>query len=267
MDNAFFLVSKLAWFLLHPLHFIMVLLIAWLILRALGWSFLSRFCGGVLVLYAGSILLTPLPEWSVRVLENRFAVSEPATAVAGIIVLGGSTDNGRVAAARGQPVLNGSVERLTTAMALHRAMPDRPLVVSGFSGSIVPSGLNEAEITRLFFEQQGLPLDQVRFEDKSRNTAQNARFTADLVGSADLPWLLITSASHMPRAVATFRAAGLAVRPFPVDFRTEPDNLTWPRMPGSSLGYAGIAIREWLGLLAYYVTGRSDEFLPVLDRP
>lgn len=263
---GFFLVSKVAWFLLKPLHSMMILLAAWLILRAFGRPVLARLCGLVLLFYAGLILLTPLPEWSVRLLENRFAVSAPASPVAGIIVLGGSTGNGRVAAARAQPVLNGNVERLTTAMALHRAMPNRPLIVSGFSGRLVPSGLNEAEITRLFFQQQGLPLGQVRFEDRSRNTAENARFSAELAEAADRPWLLITSASHMPRAVASFRAAGLSVRPYPVDFRTEPDNLVWPREPSSSLSFAGIAAYEWLGLLAYYITGRSSEFLPGPER-
>ena len=124
MDMGFFFISKIAWFLLQPLHSLMFLALAWLLLRRLGWRVLARLCGFVLVVYAGAILLTPLPEWSVRLLENRFADSDLGTSVAGIIVLGGSTDNGRVAAARGQPVLNGNVERLTTAMALHRAMPD-----------------------------------------------------------------------------------------------------------------------------------------------
>lgn len=262
MDMGFFLVSKIAWFLLKPVHSMLFLALAWLLLRRLGWRVLARSCGLVLAVYTAVILLTPLPEWSVRLLENRFANADPGTSVAGIIVLGGSTDNGRVAAARGQPVLNGSVERLTTAMALHRAMPERPLIVSGFSGRLVPSGLNEAEITRLFFQQQGLPLAQVRFEDRSRNTAENARFTAELAAEDERPWLLITSASHMPRAVASFRAAGVSVLAHPVDFRTEPDNLVWPREPGSSISFAGIALYEWLGLLAYYATGRSSELLP-----
>src|SRR3546814_10269729 len=64
------------------------------------------------LLYGGTILLTPLPELAVRSLENRFPVpAVAAEAVAGIVVLGGSTDDGAVAAARGQPLLNGAAER------------------------------------------------------------------------------------------------------------------------------------------------------------
>ncbi len=266
MDIGFFLVAKIAWLVLKPVHSLMILLGGWLLFRAIRWRRLSRFCAILLLLYAGIVMLTPVPEWALQSLENRFAAPASGPQVAGIIVLGGATDNGEVAAARGQPVLNDNAERLTTAVALHRAMPDRPLIVSGFSGRLNPSGLNEAEITRLFFQQQGLPLNQVRFEARSRNTAENARYTAELAGENPQPWLLITSASHMPRAVASFRAAGLAVLPHPVDFRTVPDELVWPREPISSLTIAGSALREWLGLLAYCVTGRTSEFLPAPDR-
>ena len=262
MDIGFFLVAKLAWILLKPVHSLMILLLGWLLFRAINWPRLSRLCAALFLLYAGAVMLTPLPEWSLQTLENRFAAPASGPRVAGIIVLGGATDNGSVAAARGQPGLNGNAERLTTAIALHRAMPDRPLIVSGFSGRLNPSGLNEAEITRLFFQQQGLPLTQVRFEARSRNTAENARYTAEIAGDSQLPWLLITSASHMPRAVASFRVAGLAVLPHPVDFRTEPERLVWPREPSSSLSIARIALREWLGLIAYYLTGRTGELLP-----
>ncbi|WP_299617386.1 YdcF family protein [Pelagibius sp.] len=262
MDTGFFFVSKIAWFLLKPMHSLLFLLLAWLLFRGLAWRVLARLSGLLLIVYGGLILLTPLPEWAVRTLENRFAVPVSGPQFSGIIVLGGATGNGRIAAARGEASLNGNVERLTTAMALHRALPDRPLIVSGFSGRLVPSGLNEAEITRMFFQQQGLPMAQVRFEAKSRNTAENARLSAALIGQTERPWLLITSAWHMPRAVASFRAAGLSVLPHPVDFRTEPDSLLWPREPNSSLSYASIAIHEWLGLLAYYLTGKSREILP-----
>lgn len=262
MDISFFLVSKVAWFLLKPLHSLIFLLLSGVLFRVFGWKALGRLCGILVVLYSGLIMLTPLPEWAVRSLENRFAVPVSGPQVAGIIVLGGATDDGGLVAARGQPALNGAVERLTTAMALHRAMPDRPLIVTGYSGRLHPRGLNEAEITRMFFEQQGLPMAQVRFEARSRNTAENARLTAQLAGQTERPWLLITSAWHMPRAVASFRAAGLTVLPHPVDFRTEPDRLVWPREPNSSLGFASVALHEWLGLLAYYVTGRTETLLP-----
>jgi uncharacterized SAM-binding protein YcdF (DUF218 family) len=262
--SAFFLISKVGWFLAKPLNSLLICLLAWLGCRRAGWTFLGRFFAAVLLLYGGAIVLTPLPELAVRGLENRFPVPRAAAEdIAGIILLGGATGDGAVAAARGQPVLNGAAERLTTAMGLHRAMPGKPFIVSGFSGRLNPRGWNEAEITSHLFEQQGLDPARVRFEAESRNTAENARFTAAMVGAGEAgPWLLVTSAWHMPRAVASFRAAGLEVLPYPVDFRTEPSKLVWPRDVGASLLLAGIALHEWLGLIVYYVNGNSAELFP-----
>jgi len=260
MSSAFFFISKIAWFLAKPLHSLLFCLLAWLGCRRLGWRLPARFFLAVLLLYGGAILLTPLPELSLRALENRFAVPPVAAGdIAGIIVLGGATSDGAGAAARGQPGLNDAAERLTTALALHRAMPDLPLVVSGFSGRLNPRGWNEAEITGRLFEQQGLDPAGVRFEAESRNTAENARLTAAMVGAADRPWLLITSAWHLPRAVAAFRAENLAVLPYPVDYRTAPAQLVWPRDIGGSLGLAGIALHEWLGMLVYWLSGDGAE--------
>src|SRR3546814_10702629 len=70
-------------------------------------------------------------------------------------------------------------------MALHRQLPGKPLVVSGFSGRLDPRGWNEAEITARLFAQQGIDPARVRLEAQSRNTAENARLTAALVGQGD----------------------------------------------------------------------------------
>ncbi|MEQ9607194.1 MAG: YdcF family protein [Kiloniellaceae bacterium] len=268
MSTVFFFASKIVWFFLTPLNCLIFLLLAWLLLRRLAWRRLAGLALALLLLYGGAILLTPLPELAVRTLENRFP--QPAVdgaAIGGIIVLGGATDDGAVAEARGQAVLNGAAERLTTAMALHRTLADKTLIVTGFSGRLQPQGWNEAEITARLFEQQGVDMARVRFEAQSRNTAENARLTAAMIGAmtgamtgpAERPWVLITSAWHLPRAVAAFRAENLDVLPYPVDFRTAPAQLTWPRDIGSSLGLAGIALHEWLGMLVYWLSGNGAE--------
>jgi hypothetical protein len=74
MSSAFFFISKVVWFLAKPLHSLLFCLLAWLGCRRLGWRRLGGVFLAVLLLYGGAILLTPLPELSVRVLENRFPV-------------------------------------------------------------------------------------------------------------------------------------------------------------------------------------------------
>lgn len=90
-------------------------------------------------------------------------------------------------------------------------------------------------------------------------------FTRDIVRpQPGQRWLLVTSAFHMPRTVGIFRAAGFDVEAYPVDFRT-----TGPEDAGrgffhvsEGLRRTDVAVREWIGLLAYYVTGRSSALFP-----
>jgi uncharacterized SAM-binding protein YcdF (DUF218 family) len=77
-------------------------------------------------------------------------------------------------------------------------------------------------------------------------------------------WLLITSAFHMPRAMGIFRKLSFAVEPCPVDWRLEGrKSLThFPAQAEEGLGTTNLAVREWLGLIAYRLAGRTSELLP-----
>ena len=102
-------------------------------------------------------------------------------------------------------------------------------------------------------------------ERRSRNTLENAEFSKALVAPKHGErWLLVTSAFHMPRSVGLFRKAGFAVEPYPVDWRVGgPDDLfTFSNIAVDGLGRTDIAVREWMGLIAYRATGKIDELLP-----
>ena len=77
-------------------------------------------------------------------------------------------------------------------------------------------------------------------------------------------WLLVTSAHHMPRAIGTFRRTGFAVEAYPVDWRTRgPEDLSRPfRTLSDGLKRTDTAGHEWIGLLMYWLTGRSTELFP-----
>jgi uncharacterized SAM-binding protein YcdF (DUF218 family) len=175
---------------------------------------------------------------------------------AGVIVLGGALESGYVSEGTEEPQVNGGAERMTTVLPLLRQAPDLAVVFTGGQGEYFGSGPSEAERARRFFVQLGLDPQRVRLEDKSRNTYENAVFTARLSGIDPLkPWILITSAYHMPRAMAVFRKQGWNVTPYSVDFYT---GLSTP-WTHYSLGISGkwyIALHEYLGILAYRLTGR-----------
>lgn len=206
----------------------------------------------------------PVGDFMIARLENRFpVVHQLPKPFDGIIVLGG-TINQFMTRARGQPALSDGAERLTEFVALARAHPDARLVFTGGSGALTRQDVKEAEAARLFFAQMGLDTKRVVFESRSRNTFENAVYTKELVKpEPGERWVLITSAMHMPRAVGTFRKAGWSTIPYPVDYRTN-----WP--VAYSLGFhltSGLAafqtgLREWMGLAAYRMMGRTDELFP-----
>jgi len=82
-------------------------------------------------------------------------------------------------------------------------------------------------------------------------------------GASD-PWLLVTSAAHMPRAVGVFRREGFYIQPYPVDWRTR-GREDWAvpfRWASSGLARVDAAAHEWVGLVVYYLTGRTLTLFP-----
>ncbi|KAA5610790.1 YdcF family protein [Rhodovastum atsumiense] len=204
------------------------------------------------------LLALPVDQWIARPLEDWYPQRHEAPArVDGIVVLGGAV-RPWIAGDRGTPGLNSAAERMTTFVALARQHPEARLVFTGGMGWMTPGGTTEADAARLFFADFGLA-DRVVYEAASDNTWENAVLTRDLVRPRPgETWLLVTSALHMPRAVATFRAAGWEVEPWPSAYRTR-RHFAW-RLSlelADRLELLDSAAHEWLGLLAYRLRGRA----------
>ena len=105
---------------------------------------------------------------------------------------------------------------------------------------------------------------RIQVEESSADTCENAE--ESLLATrpkAGEQWLLVTSASHMPRAVACFRAVGFPVIPYPVDYRTRgAESLRAQSSISEGLRAADLAAHEWLGLLGYWLLGRTSELFP-----
>jgi len=195
-------------------------------------------------------------------LEDRFPLRQLPKKVDGIIVLGGATETG-ISAARKQPAVSGSAERLLAFIFLARQYPDAKLVFSGGSGSI-GSNYKHSDAARIIFEQSGMDINRIIFESKSRNTYENAVYSYDLVKPKKGEiWILITSAFHIPRSVGVFRKANWEIFPYPVDYKTSgPYNYVWDPKGFEEINYFYSPFREWLGLLAYRVAGKTNQLFP-----
>jgi uncharacterized SAM-binding protein YcdF (DUF218 family) len=261
----FFILSKILGFIVTPTHLALFIGAAGVLL-----SF-ARYRRAGCALSGGAIVLllimgfSPLAGAIAVPLEARFPPPpDDMPAPDGIIVLGGSVDE-NLSGVRNRVTLAEAAERLTAPIALKRQFPAARLVFTGGTSALRGSAYTEAGTVQRFWREVGLDQGDVLYEDKSRNTFENAVFTRDLVQpKPGERWLLVTSAIHMPRSIGIFRQAGFPVVAYPVDYRTAGDTGFWsvPRHASRSFALLEFAAHEWAGLLAYWVTGKTDALFP-----
>ncbi|CAA2138307.1 YdcF family protein [Hyphomicrobium sp. ghe19] len=262
----FFIASKVIYFCIQPSSLAFLALAGGFLFlqfkRPKPGAFLLLLGFGIIVLFGilpgGNILVLPL--------EQRFAtrvMDIPQEKISGIILLGGFED-GALTDSRGGLALNDSAERLTETVRLAHALPDAKVIFTGGSGSLF-GGEGMGSVIAKYFIDTGIEASRIVIENNSRNTYENAMFTKALVKpqSSD-KWLLVTSAFHMPRAVGVFRKAGFDVLPYPVDFRTRGRRDAIRPFDSISAGLArtDLAAKEWIGLLAYWASGRTASLFP-----
>ena len=175
------------------------------------------------------------------------------------MLIGGAIDAAAYYEHRGSG-FTGSIGRVIEAARLAGRHPAARLIVSG--GPVLEDGHSEAEATRDLLLELGVAPGRIELETHSRNTYENARFAAEIAHPRPgETWLLATSAFHMPRAMGCFRAAGFPVIAFPSDYRYV--GLTFPRLDlFDGLSELKYALHEYTGLIAYRLSGKTQDFLP-----
>lgn len=262
----FFTLSKVFWLFAEPVTFVILIGIAGIILGFTRFARAGRALQAVAILLLALALLTPFGALLIRPLEDRFPQPPADTpAPAAIIVLGGGMETDR-SEARGQIYFTPEAARLFAGAELARRYPAARLVFTGGFGNLFREGEAEAAGVRRLWLSLGVPSERMTFEEKSRNTWENAIFTRELIKpKKGETFLLVTSAWHMPRAAGIFRHAGFEIVPYPVAYRSYGDN----RDAGAAaatvperLLMLDDSFREWIGLAAYRLTGKTDSFFP-----
>ena len=256
--DLFFIASKLLSFLEQPLNWVLSLLLLSGLCALVKRHTAAKRLRALSIILLLLIGVVAIPDVALQRLEDAVpTTSHPIDAFEGVIVLGGVMQSGRMPIERRQVLLGDAAERITEAVALARRYPALKIVFSGFSPEIFPDGISEADAAAQFFEQQGIPGSRLIREGRSRNTHENALYSLQLPGiDAAKRWLLLTSASHMPRAFAIFKKAGWNVEPYPVDFHTGRtiNYLHYSLVSGADRW--NIVLHELLGIAVYKITGR-----------
>jgi uncharacterized SAM-binding protein YcdF (DUF218 family) len=251
-----FLFSKLLSAITQPLFW----LAAWwcLALWMLGrWQQAAKrmLWGGLLIL--ACLGFEALPNALLRALENRYPVpsADAFERHVGVIVLGGALQHPESFLAHGQVPLGEAAERMTEPVGWLRRYPQLVLVFSGGEGRLLSTGISESQLAQAFYEAQGIDMRRITLESGSRTTRENAQQVAALLGErCQQPWLLVTSAWHMPRSMAEFQAVNCQVTAYPVDFRTGAYTPWTEYSLAHSLVRWQTALHEWLGMWVYRVT-------------
>jgi len=254
-----FYIGKFANYLLEPLYilsFFLLILIFFLLFTNLKklTLFFSKFLL-ILFLFFG---YTPLSNFLLNKIEDFIKPSKyPVQQLKGIIVLGGSFNSGLQSKERNEVLLNSSAERLTKVLEIYNKNPKLLILFSGFSGELKPQGWSESDMAKKFFLEQGIKSDNLIFENQSRNTFENIKYSRDIILNYKGTWGLVTSAYHMPRSYFGFKRQGLILEPISVDYQTGTSPIFWINFDiTSGLRNWSIIFHEIIGISYYKITGK-----------
>lgn len=223
--------SAILSFFLSPWNWILILLIA-------AWAFrkrtAKRFCiilsvcifilfgnEALLNLYAKTwqpkpVAINSLTDYSCGIVPGGFASPDEA----------------------GNGYFNASSDRFIQAVKLYRLGKIKHLLISGGNGKTDDKNFREAAWVKGELKTFGIPDSVISVEDRSNDTRENAANSKKILDSLNLqpPFLLITSAFHIPRAALVFRKAGVPVDIFPCNYTTGRGSFSfWDLIPDPSV--------------------------------
>ena len=251
----FFYLSKILDFLLQPIVWILLLLalgLFWKWREARRYFYLAAF--GLLLLLTNPFLINEAwLAWE----KPPVPLKEMPVYDAGIVLTGITSGT---KSPHDRVYLNKGADRIMHALMLYRKGKIKRIIITGGSGAITKRHATEADELRSLLKMAAVPDSVILIENKSRNTRENAKFTAELLKQhpALKNNVLITSAFHMRRAEACFDKAGLKPALFPADFYSSdrlytPDELIMPQE--KALSEWSVLVHEMVGFFIYKLMG------------
>ena len=261
----FFVLSKTLGIMLLPTNFLIGVGLLGAMLLATRWASLGRKLMVASIVLLAICGFSPLGNWLLYPLEQRFPPWDAARgAPDGIVVLGGSID-ADLSAAHGGAVVTHAADRIIAAAALARRYPNARIVFSGGSANLISDDAAGSRLRRALFESLGISKERLTMERRSRNTQENAEFSKAMVdaekrramaaGDLGLSYAAlgrpVSQGGICRRAVSGGLAGRRALR------------TSWRFRPSPSRGWDAPTsrMREWIGLVAYWVTGKIDRIV------
>ena len=207
----FFILSKIAYVFLAPFNWLAFLFICSFFVKSPVVKRRFEYAIIAIILFFGNeVIYTKLVmAWQPKPVHLNNASPYEAG-----ILLGGLSGFDKY----GNGFLNAATDRLVEISILYKTKKIRRIIISG--GSIYKKKPKEADFLSKELLLLGVSAQDLIIEDQSRTTFENAAFTKKIIDSIKLqpPFVLVTSAMHIPRAARVFEKAGIQVIPFPADF-------------------------------------------------
>ena len=178
------------------------------------------------------------------------------------VVLTGGTTNTQLPVLPARPMLSREADRLAQALFLYKTGRVQKILISGGSADLFfmkAEALHEGQEGMRFLHLAGVPVRDLLWETRSRNTHENARFSANILRQTfhTNRCVLVTSAFHLRRATACFAKAGIQATPFPAAYIHSPRTFApgdW--LPHEDAFVDGMhLVKELIGYVTYRLTG------------
>jgi uncharacterized SAM-binding protein YcdF (DUF218 family) len=253
--DLFFALSKIFTLLIFPLP--IIILIGIFISLFIVRSFRNKLLSIIPVLCLWFFSSYPASQFFISNLEEEFPPIniDSLPKVDAIVVLGGMINP---ISKYNKPELLSSADRLIDTVILFKNKKAEIVIFSGGSGIFLQQDKKEAFFAKEILINLGIPESKILLESESRNTIENALYTTKILKEKQAQKIiLVTSAFHMKRASMSFEKQNLKVYPFPCDYRTLREDLNWDTLVPSvgALETSTIAIKEWIGLMVYSLSG------------
>ena len=254
-----FYLSKVLWLIINPFNILLFFSLLTILLLLLKKNRLGIFSLFFFLIFLLSFGFFPLGKYLIYYLEKNYHNSFIPDQVDGILILGGST-NPYLSQEFDEINFTASAERLVKSTELIKKYKNAKIIFSGGSGSIVYQKFTHAGIAKKFFIKMGLEKNRIIFENKSRNTYENILFSKKIIKpKKNEKWLVVTSASHMNRAIFIGQKADWILIPHAVDFNVPKKikfELNFHIL--NNINFMQKATHEWVGLIAYYFMDRTN---------
>lgn len=253
----FFLLSKILYFLITPIVWVIILLIGAIWTKQAKWKKRLQWTSlGLLLFFSNPLIYNIFVDWWE---VDTITANDIDTPYDVAILLGGFRSD---FIAKDEDRFNFGVaaNRFTQTLELYRTGKVKKILLTGGSASLMQQVPSESEEAQKLLHRLNIPNEDIIVEPNARNTRENAVFTAEILSHQDTlsRYLLITSAAHLPRAKACFDKAGISYTPYAVDYHTQ--IMRWDfsfilQPSADILEKWARLIKEWVGYVVYRLVG------------